>query len=378
MMPDKQKRQQMIGQVIMKQEKYGLSGENMLRQAIVEVIAATYDGSQLSLQQRRKIADQLYAMMRGYDVLQPLIDDPQVTEIMVNSPDGIFFEKNGRISRSELSFDDHEHLESFISRYFGQANKLINEQKPMADMRLDDGSRVHAVMKPAAINGPVISIRRFTGIRPELPVLIEAGFITPDMSDYLSRQVADKKNIFICGGTGTGKTTFLNALSRCIPEQERVITVEDSAELNLNSLPNQIRLESRQPGPDGQGKISLSDLIRTSLRLRPDRIIVGEVRGGEAYDMLQAMQTGHPGSMSTGHGNSCVDMLDRLSLMILMNSNLPWDGCKRMVAGSIDIIVHIVRESCGFRKIDEIAEVEGLSKKGFIVRHVFKQENGSQ
>ena len=284
-----------------------------LRRRIHRAVALHYEGRGILLEDRRLLADKLFDAMRGLDVLQPLMDDPNVTEIMVNAPDVIYYEKNGKLMASSIHFDGTSHLTHVISRYFGQANRLINEQKPIGDMYLKDGSRVHAVLPPASPVSPILCIRRFTGIRPSMDELIRRNSLTQEAANFLRQSVQERKNIFISGGTGTGKTTFLNALSEAIPATDRVITIEDSLELNLQGIQNLVRLEARAAGPDGQGEISLSHLIRSSLRLRPDRIIVGEVRGEEAFDMIQSMATGHPGSMSTGT-QQLHEMLDRLSL----------------------------------------------------------------
>jgi pilus assembly protein CpaF len=338
------------------------------------VVLETYTGSQLTLNERQQIVTRIFHAMRGLDLLQPMMEDDQVTEIMVNGPYSIFFEANGRLHASGLVFDGAEHLTGMISRYFGQANRLINEKHPIADMRLADGCRVHAVLPPAAPEGPVLSIRKFTGIRPDLAVLTRAGFISQAAADYLQMAVANRQNLFISGGTGTGKTTFLNALSACIPGTERIITIEDAAELNLQGLKNLVRLESRLAGPDGSGEISLSDLIRSALRMRPDRIIVGEVRGHEAFAMLQAMNTGHPGSMSTGHANSTGDMLNRLSMMVLMNAQMPWDAILRLVSSALQLIVHLERKADGSRQVVEISRIVGLKAGEFSLEPVFQQD----
>ncbi|MDO5733994.1 MAG: ATPase, T2SS/T4P/T4SS family [Eubacteriales bacterium] len=329
---------------------------------------------QLSLQAQKRFVREIYNTMRGFDILQAYIDDPEVTEIMVNGPKSVFIEKAGKIRPTAAVFDDREHLTQVITRSFGRANRLINEQKPLAGMRLSDGSRVHAVLPPAAPSGPCLAIRRFTGIRPSLSELVRRKSLSPEAAKYLEAEVLNKANIFISGGTGSGKTTFLNALSGLIPPHERIITIEDAAELDLQGLPNLLRLEARQAGPDGQGAVSLEDLIKSSLRLRPDRIIVGEVRGAESFEMIQAMSTGHPGSMSTGHGNNCLEMLDRLALMILMNSSLPWEAIRRLLASTLDLIIHLERLSSGRRVVREIAQIKGFDGQQFELKKVFYRQ----
>lgn len=344
-----------------------------LRRIILLTVADEYSTSRLSFQERKTIADNLYNAMRGLDLLQPLLDDPSITEIMVNGPDRIFYEQEGRLHRADLQFDSIRHLSGVITNFFGRANRLIHEKQPLADMRLDDGSRVHAALPPAAPDGPVLTIRKFAGLRPDMDNLIACGFISPQAAKRLIDAVINHKTIFLCGGTGTGKTTFLNILSGYIPAQERVITIEDAAELSLQGLPNLVRLEARLPGPDGSGEITLADLIRSSLRMRPDRIIVGEVRGREAFDMLQAMNTGHPGSLCTGHANSCQDMLDRLSLMVLMAVQLPWEAIRALIASALDYIVHLQRGNFGNREISEICVVKGARQEQIVLEPLFRR-----
>ena len=287
--------------------------DDRFRQAIGQAVAERYSGTRLGLAERQQYSEQLFHALRGLDLLQPLMDDPEVTEIMVNGPDQVFFERVGRLQSSDIRFDSQQHLQDVISNFFSRGNRLLNESRPIADMRLPGGARAHAVLPPIAPDGPVLSIRKFTGIRPDLDVLVHGGAISPEGATFLRSSVRARKSIFISGGTGTGKTTLLNALSGCIDPGERIITIEDAAELNLQGLENQVRLEARSMAGT-TGSVTISDLIRASLRMRPDRIIVGEVRGGEAFDMLSAMNTGHHGSLSTGHGNSCSDMLsDRKS-----------------------------------------------------------------
>ena len=332
--------------------------DDALKRLIILTIAHEYAGSKLSFQERTAIASGLFNAMRGLDLLQPLMEDPSITEIMVNGPEHVFFERNGILYTSDLHFDHVRHLTGVITNFFGRANRLLHEKNPLADMRLPDGSRVHAALPPAAPDGPVLTIRKFTGILPDMQAFIEDGFVTRQAADFLVDAVRKKQTIFLCGGTGTGKTTFLNILSGFIPSEERIITIEDAAELSLQGLPNLVRLEARAAGPDGSGEITLADLIRASLRMRPDRIIVGEVRGREAFDMLQVMNTGHPGSLCTGHANSCQDMLSRLSLMVLMAVQLPWDAIRGLIGSALHIMVHLHRTAQGKREINEICLVD--------------------
>jgi pilus assembly protein CpaF len=352
--------------------------DDSLRRLIFLTVAEEYAGSRLTFQERKEIAGQLFNAMRGLDILQPLMDDPLITEIMVNGPDTIFFEKDGNIQPSVLRFNDTCHLSGVITNFFGRANRMIHEKKPLADMRLPSGARVHAALPPAAPDGPVLTIRKFAGLRPDMDALIDDGFITVEAADFLKDAVRNKRTLFICGGTGTGKTTFLNILSGYIPSAERIVTIEDSAELSLQGLPNLVRLEARPPGPDGDGEIGLNDLIRASLRMRPDRIVVGEVRGREAFDMLQAMNTGHPGSLSTGHGNSCQDMLARLSLMVLMAVQLPLDAIRGLISSALDIVVHLSRTSSGKRQVSEICQIIAGGTDQFILSVQYRRSKGGE
>ena len=345
--------------------------DTRFRQTIAQAVAERYSGSRISLQERQVIADQLFNALRGLDLLQPLMDDASVTEIMVNGPNQIFFERGGVIRQSELCFDSRQHLTEVISNFFSKANRLLNESHPIADMRLPGGSRAHAVLPPVAPDGPVLSIRKFTGVRPELLALEGQGFIASEGAALLRDAVASRQSIFISGGTGTGKTTLLNALSGCIDPYERIITIEDAAELNLQGLPNQVRLEARTMD-GGTGSVTISDLIRAALRMRPDRIIVGEVRGKEAFDMLSAMNTGHQGSLSTGHGNSCADMLSRLAVMTLGAADLPYQAILHLIAATIDLVVHLQRLPDGFRMVSEIVRINRVEGDTFVLDTLYR------
>lgn len=340
------------------------SDEELKRMIAVEVSERT-KGSAMTVAEKTALIRHLFDAMRGLDILQPLLDEPGVTEIMVNNPGQIYIERDGQLEKTDLAFDSAAHMTHVISRFFGRANKLVHERSPIADMRLADGSRVHAILPPAAPEGPVLSIRRFTGIHPSMEALVANRTLPEDQAAFLAKAVRERRNIFISGGTASGKTTFLNALAAFIPRHERIVTVEDAAELELSGKHNLVRLEARTASLDGGGAISLSRLIHSSLRLRPDRVIVGEVRGAEAYDMIQAMQTGHPGSMSTGHGNSTGEMLNRLALLLMTASQLPWEACRRMVASSIDLMVHLVRLADGRRLVAEISSVTGFQDDSF-------------
>lgn len=321
-------------------------------QAIAEVAANRY----LPLRQRLELKNRLYDAFRRLDILQELVDDPEVTEIMVNGRDNIFVEKKGRICRWQQGFDHVEQLEDMIQQIVSRINRVVNVSHPIVDARLEDGSRVHVVLPPIALDGPVVTIRKFPEpITPEK--LIALNSLSREASEFLERLVKAGYNLFISGGTGSGKTTFLNAMSGFIPETERVITIEDSAELQISQIPNLVRMETRNANSEGEGAIEISDLIRASLRMRPSRIIVGEVRGKECLDMLQALNTGHSGSLSTGHGNSPRDMLSRLETMTLMAADLPLPAVRSQIASAIDILVHLGRLRDKSRKVLEIVEV---------------------
>ncbi|MCM1267791.1 MAG: CpaF family protein [Bacteroidales bacterium] len=315
----------------------------------------------LSLQERKRLRRELFHAVRKLDVLQELVDDPDITEIMINGPDRIFIEQKGRLKESELQFESEEKLQNVIQQIVSDCNRTVNEASPIVDARLQNGARVNVVLNPVALNGPIVTIRRF----PDKPItmkdLVSFSSVTEEVCAWLQKLVQAKYNIFISGGTGSGKTTFLNALSNYIPQEERIITIEDSAELQLINVRNIVRMETRNANVDGCQEITIRDLIKTSLRMRPDRIIVGEVRGGEAFDMMQCLNTGHDGSMSTGHANSARDMLGRLENMILMGMEIPLTAIRQQIASGIDIIVHLGRLRDKSRKVLEIVEVTGYA-----------------
>jgi len=321
-------------------------------------VAGEAERSYLPLKSRLRLKKELFDSFRRLDILQELVDDPDITEIMVNGKDHIFIEKEGRLSRWDKAFDSAEQLEDLIQQIVSRVNRTVNLSSPIADARLEDGSRVHVVLAPVAVDGPVLTIRKF----PEpvtMDKLIRLGSISREAAVFLRTAVRAGYNIFVSGGTGSGKTTFLNALSEFIPEDERVITIEDSAELQIRHVPNLVRLETRVENRDGSREISMRDLIRASLRMRPDRILVGEVRGAEALEMLQAMNTGHDGSVSTGHGNSPRDMVTRLETMVLMAADLPLAAVRNQIASALELMVHLGRMRDKSRKVLEIAEVIG-------------------
>lgn len=324
-----------------------------------------------SVDEVRTIVDTVFNQMRRHDVLEPLINDKSITEIMINGPDKVFIERNGVIEETDIVFESRERLDDLIQNMVAKVNRRVTEAEPVVDARLEDGSRVNVVLPPVALNGPLVTIRKF----PEKPMtvedLINYGSLTEESAAFLEKLVRAKYNIFICGGTGSGKTSFLNALSSLIPKDERIVTIEDSAELQLTTIKNIARLETRNANTEGRGEISMKTLIKTSLRMRPERIIVGEVRGGEALDMLQAMNTGHDGSMSTGHANSTADMLSRLETMVLMAAPLPLEAIKKQIASALDIIIFLARLRDYTRRTLEITEVVGYKDGDIVLNPLF-------
>ena len=314
----------------------------------------------LNFKEKKLIINAVFEAIRGLGVLGGIITDPEVTEIMINGYKDIFIEKEGSLYKPDCKFESRRELEIIITKFVSRAGRVVNESEPIVDFRLEDGSRVNVVMQPVALNGPIVTIRRFPNEAMTVGKLIEFESITSEVAEVLETLVRAKYNIFVCGGTGSGKTTFLNALSNFIPRDERIITIEDSAELQIKNIDNLVRLETRNAGPDGKGAISIKDLIKSALRMRPERIVVGEVRGGEALDMLQAMNTGHDGSLSTGHANSTKDILSRLETMVLQGADgLPLEAIRQQIASAIDIIVHLSRLRDKSRRTMEIVEVVG-------------------
>ena len=324
----------------------------------------------LPIKEKRRLGKEVFDSLRRLDILQSFIENKDVTEIMINGHSNVFVERAGALGKLENGFDSEEKLLDVIQQIVAGCNRSVNEASPIVDARLFDGSRVNIVLPPIALSGPTVTIRRF----PEKPVtmegLLQYGSITKEAADFLKLLVIAGYNIFISGGTGSGKTTFLNVLSGFIPSDERVITIEDSAELQLQGIENLVRLETRNGGP-GIDEISIRDLIRSSLRMRPDRIVVGEVRGGEALDMLQCLNTGHDGSMSTGHANSSKDMLSRLENMVLMAAELPLAAIRQQIASGLDIIVHLGRLRDKSRKVLDISEVCGYENGEIVIRGLF-------
>ena len=340
-----------------------LSNEQL--QEKVEEIAENrfFQGQYISIQQRISIVEQVYSSIRGFGLLDTIISDDTITEVMINGPENVFIEQNGRLTKLDKQFESQRRLEDIIQRIVGLAGREVNQANPICDTRLPDGSRVNVVLPPIALCGPTVTIRKFSKDPMTIEKLIRYGSITQEIADKLELLVKAKYNIFICGGTGSGKTTFLNALSNYIPKDERVITIEDSAELQIEGVENLVRMETRNANASGAGAITIRDLIKSSLRMRPERIVVGEVRGGEALDMLQAMNTGHDGSLSTGHANSTQDMLSRLETMVLQGANgLPLEAVRQQIASALDIIIHLSRLRDKSRKTMEICEVVGYER----------------
>ncbi len=333
--------------------------EEKIKEVITEKVFEKSKEVYLSTNDKRQIVENIYNAIKKLDSLQPLIDDPEISEIMINGAEKVFVEKNGDIRKVDLKFKDSEKLEQIIQKIVSKVNRVVNETNPIVDARLEDGSRVNIVMNPIALNGPIVTIRKFVNREITSETLIKYKTINKEAADFLERLVKAKYNIFISGGTSSGKTTFLNMLSNFILSGERIITIEDSAELCINGIDNLVRLETRNKNTEGKGEITIKDLIRTSLRMRPDRIIVGEVRGAEALDMLQAMNTGHDGSLSTGHANSTKDALSRIETMVLSGVDMPLTAVRQQIASGIDIIIHLARVQDKSRKVLEISEIVG-------------------
>lgn len=330
-----------------------------------------FSGGGLRLQERLLLQKELFDSFRRLDILQELVDDPEITEIMVNGPEEIFVESKGRIRRWGKRFESNEQLLDLIQQIVSSVNRIVNTSSPIADARLADGSRVHVVLEPVALDGPILTIRKF----PEpvtMEKLLSYGSISEEAAVFLQKLVEARYNIFVSGGTGAGKTTFLNALSEFIPSGERVITIEDSAELRLRHIENLVRLETREANAEGQGAIGIGMLIRAALRMRPDRILIGEVRGKEALDLLQAMNTGHDGSFSTGHANSPRDMLARLETMVLMAAELPLPAIRSQIASAVDIMVHVARLRDKSRKVTAIEEVDRYENGEIILNSLYR------
>lgn len=349
-----------LRQMVQERLDYGRDyTDEEVEDTIDEVLMEQENLELCSVELRRRLRKELFDSLRRLDILQIFVDDSSVTEIMINGLDHIFVERDGQLQELDRAFDSMEKLQDVIQQIVAGCNRVVNEASPIVDARLSNGARVNIVMSPIALNGPIITIRRFPDKPITMQKLIAMETISPEAADFLKTLVKAGYNIFVSGGTGSGKTTFLNVLSGFIPSEQRIITIEDSAELQLQGIPNLVRLETRNGNAEGCREIGIRELIRSSLRMRPDRIIVGEVRGAEAIDMLQCMNTGHDGSMSTGHANSAADMLSRLENMVLMGMDLPLPAIRNQIASGVDIIVHLGRIRDKSRKVLEITEVVG-------------------
>lgn len=354
--------------------------DEQLTAEIENIVEEQTRGQYFSIQARVDLVQQVYSSIRGFGLLDSIISDDTITEVMINGPDNIFIEKSGKLTKLDSSFESQRRLEDIIQRIVGMAGREVNQANPICDTRLPDGSRVNVVLPPIALCGPTLTIRKFSKTPMTIEKLIQYGSITQEIADKLELLVRAKYNIFISGGTGSGKTTFLNALSNYIPKDERVITIEDSAELQITGVDNLVSMETRNANTSGEGQITIRDLIKSSLRMRPERIVVGEVRGGEALDMLQAMNTGHDGSLSTGHANSTEDMLSRLETMVLQGAaGLPLEAIRHQIGSAIDIIIHLSRLRDKSRKTMEITEVVGYKDGEIILNplYVFEEDENS-
>lgn len=350
-----------------------------LTQLIYHVLKEASEEEYLSLDEKTILGRELFNAFRKLDLLQEFLEDETITEIMINGTQNIFYERNGRILQSGKRFLSKDKLEDVVQQIAAGSNRLVNEASPIVDARLPDGSRVNVVLDPIALDGPIVTIRKFSKEAITMEQLISWNSVSEEVSGFLAGLVAAGYNIFISGGTGSGKTTFLNALSQYIPKTERIITIEDNAELKIQDVPNLVRLEARNANVEGTGAVTIRDLIRSALRMRPDRIVVGEVRGEEAIDMLQALNTGHDGSLSTGHANSPRDMLSRLETMVLMGMELPLPAIQRQIASGIDLIVHLGRLRDRSRKVLEVSEILGYEDGEIRLKTLYKfAETGEQ
>lgn len=352
-----------------------LSDEEILEE-IDDLILGRMREYCLSLKEKVQLRQELFHSVRKLDVLQELIEDETVTEIMVNGPDAIFVERAGKLTKWDKTFTSGEKLEDVIQQIVGKCNRVVNESMPIVDARLDNGARVNAVIRPVALNGPILTIRRFPDTPITMEKLIALGSLPSECAEFLAALVRARYSMVIGGGTGSGKTTFLGALSNYIPPDERLITIEDNAELKIQGIANLVRLEAKMANMEGAASITIRDLIKTALRMRPDRIIVGEVRGGEAVDMLQALNTGHDGSLSTAHANSASDMLSRLETMTLMGVDLPLEAIRRQIASGVDILIHLGRMRDKSRKVLEITEICGFENHEIKTCTLYRWQEG--
>lgn len=359
-------------QLLEQLEQQEMTEDQQVQEYIHTIILESSGNRRLLLEEKLRLGRELFQEIRKLDVLQELLEDNEITEIMVNGKNYIFVEKNGKIIRAPQRFDSKEKLETIIQQIVSKSNRVVNESSPIVDARLENGARVNVVLAPVALNGPIVTIRRFPDQPIQMKDLIKYGALPPEVADFLALLVQAKYNILISGGTGSGKTTFLNALSQYIPSGERIITIEDNAELQIQGIENLVRLETRNANVEECQEITIRDLIKTALRMRPSRIIVGEVRGAEAIDMIQCLNTGHDGSLSTAHANSAKDLLYRIETMVLMGMDLPLDAIRRQIASGVDIIVQLGRLRDKSRKVLEIAEIIGIEGHEIRIRPLYE------
>ena len=370
MISEEQLKEKILGRMDLSREVE----DEELQELIFRVLEEESRGEYISLGMRAKLGKELFNAFRKLDLLQELIEDEDITEVMINGVQNIFVEKQGKLYLTDRHFLSREKLEDVIQQIVAGTNRLVNEATPIVDTRLPDGSRVNVVLYPVALNGPIVTIRKFPKERITMGRLVALGALSEELAEVLKKLVAAGYNIFISGGTGSGKTTMLNALSQYIPKDERIITIEDNAELQISGVPKLVRLEARNANVEGVGEITIRDLIRSALRMRPNRVIVGEVRGPETIDMLQAMSTGHKGSLSTGHSDSPRDMLRRLETMVLMGMDIPLAAIQRQIASAIDIIIHIGRLWDKSRKVLEVVEVLDYNGEEIDTRVLYRFE----
>lgn len=366
-----------IREMLMKHlEVKGDAGDEEIKTLIDELVISYSHTVYMSLEERRRVSRELFASVRKLDILQELVDDPEVTEIMVNGPDQIYVEKHGKIRLWNRRFSSSEKLEDVIQIIVGQCNRVVNESHPIVDARLaGSGARVNAVVRPVALGGPILTIRCFPKIPITMEKLINLKSVTQEAADFLKKAVEAGYSIIISGGTSAGKTTFLNALSNDIPKDERIITIEDNAELQIQGIENLVRLEAKEANMEGSASVTIRQLIKSSLRMRPDRIVVGEVRSGEAVDMLQAFNTGHDGSLCTIHANSAYDAISRLETMVLMAFPLPIPAIRRQIASGVNIFVQLSRMRDKSRRVLEISEVDGMKGEEVLLHPLFLWED---
>ena len=371
---------ELLRQQISEELRLSELGDAQLREEVERIVLQRMRGSGATVDEQVAVAERIFSSIRGLGVLDEIMADDSITEVMINGPDNIFVEKAGRLEKLDRGFESERHLENVIQRIVGKFGREVTQADPIVDTRLPDGSRVNVVMPPISLVGPVVTIRKFSKTPMTIQQLLKFGSLTPEVAEVLEKLVRAKYNIFVAGGTGSGKTTFLNALSNFIPKDERIITIEDSAELKISGIENLVSLEVRNANTSGAGAVTIKDLIKASLRMRPERIVVGEVRGEEALDMLQAMNTGHDGSLSTGHANSSRDMLSRLETMVLQGSSgMPLQAIRQQIASALDIIVHLSRLRDHSRKTMEISEVLGMENGEIVMNplYVFEEDENS-